>query len=265
LLSALLHDEGRAALGTRFVNRLVRRGEIAIRIAAAAIENAAGAAAARNSAPYKFTFIAFRALDSQRDGSRVFALWIIRATDEIAEAARPAQELRIVQRAFFIERNIRLARDACAFHQSSRGFTIGITFAREKHAEAPALNHHFLAAIVAVLDLGLAIRFRGKLGRQVLDVIAIRVTVAAQEKSMPADAPRAILPSPHFSHFAPVGMPALYESISPSALSRSTTKRSQNSFTAVRQGSLPSSIFVQFLFQARREAHVENILEALHQ
>src|SRR6202021_2818280 len=49
-------------------------------------------------------------------------------------------------------------------------------------------------------------------------------------------------PSPHFSHFFPVGIPALYESISSSALSRSTTNFSQNSFTASRQSNLPSSI-----------------------
>src|SRR6266436_2477583 len=49
-------------------------------------------------------------------------------------------------------------------------------------------------------------------------------------------------PWPHFSHFLPVGMPALYESISSSALSRSMTNFSQNSLTASRQGSLPSSI-----------------------
>src|ERR1700760_997208 len=49
-------------------------------------------------------------------------------------------------------------------------------------------------------------------------------------------------PSPHFSHFFPVGMPALYEIISSSALDRSTTNFSQNSRPASRQGSLPSSI-----------------------
>src|ERR1700720_1204732 len=49
-------------------------------------------------------------------------------------------------------------------------------------------------------------------------------------------------PCPHFSHFLPVGIPALYEIISSPALSRSTTNFSQNSFTDSRQGSLPSSI-----------------------
>src|SRR6202022_1460125 len=49
-------------------------------------------------------------------------------------------------------------------------------------------------------------------------------------------------PLPHFSHFSPVGMPALYDSISPSARSRSSSKRFQNPFTESRQGSLPSSI-----------------------
>src|SRR5580692_2246460 len=49
-------------------------------------------------------------------------------------------------------------------------------------------------------------------------------------------------PWPHFSHFFPVGIPALYEIISSPALSRSTTNFSQNSFTDSRHGSLPSSI-----------------------
>src|SRR5215469_5456827 len=49
-------------------------------------------------------------------------------------------------------------------------------------------------------------------------------------------------PWPHFSHFFPVGMPALYESISSSALSKSMTNFPQNSFTESRQASLPSSI-----------------------
>src|SRR6266851_105978 len=49
-------------------------------------------------------------------------------------------------------------------------------------------------------------------------------------------------PSPHFWHFFPVGIPALYETISSPALAKSTTNFSQNSLTATRQGSLPSSI-----------------------
>src|SRR5215472_14496212 len=49
-------------------------------------------------------------------------------------------------------------------------------------------------------------------------------------------------PWPHFSHFLPVGMPALYDSISSSALSKSMTNFPQNSFTESRHASLPSSI-----------------------
>src|SRR5260370_22013311 len=49
-------------------------------------------------------------------------------------------------------------------------------------------------------------------------------------------------PWPHFSHFFPVGMPALYEIISSPALSRSTTNFSHHSRTDSRQGSLPSSM-----------------------
>ena len=49
-------------------------------------------------------------------------------------------------------------------------------------------------------------------------------------------------PWPHFSQVFPVGMPALYEIISSPAFARSTTNFSQNSRTASRHGSLPSSI-----------------------
>src|SRR6516225_7893787 len=49
-------------------------------------------------------------------------------------------------------------------------------------------------------------------------------------------------PCPHFSHFFPVGIPALYDTISSPALSRSTMNFSQNSLTDSRHGILPSSI-----------------------
>ncbi len=49
-------------------------------------------------------------------------------------------------------------------------------------------------------------------------------------------------PCPHFSHFLPVAIPALYEIISSPAFSRSTMNFSQNSRTDSRHGSLPSSI-----------------------
>ena len=142
----------------------MRRGEIAIGIAAAAVENAAGAASARNTAAHEFAFVAFRAFDAERDGACVLALRIIGAADEIAEAALAAEKLRVVERAFFVERNVRLARDARATHQAARRFAIGITLAREKNAETPALDDHFLAAIVAIFDFRHAIRFRGQLG-----------------------------------------------------------------------------------------------------
>lgn len=114
MFGALLDYEWRAAFRARLVDGFVRRGEIAIGIAAAAVENASGAAAAGNAAAHEFAFIAFRAFDAESDGARVLALRIIRAADEIAEAALAAEKLGIVERAFFVERDVRLAGHARA-------------------------------------------------------------------------------------------------------------------------------------------------------
>lgn len=114
LLGALLYDKRGAAFRAGLVDGFVRRGEIAIGIAAAAVENASGAASAGNAAAHEFAFIAFRTFDAEGDGARVLALRIIRAADEIAEAALAAEKLGVIERAFFIERDVRLAGDARA-------------------------------------------------------------------------------------------------------------------------------------------------------
>src|SRR5262249_26878069 len=79
-----------------------------------------------------------------------------------------------------------LMRDARARHQTPRGLAVWIAAARQERAEAPALEQHFLSAILAILGLALGViaQFR----RHVLDEIAIRIARAAEEKSVAADA-----------------------------------------------------------------------------
>ena len=91
MFGALLYYEWGGAFRTWLVDGLVRCGEIAIWVTAAAVENAAGTTSAGNTAANEFTFVAFRAFDAQRDWARVFALRIIRAADEVAEAALAAE------------------------------------------------------------------------------------------------------------------------------------------------------------------------------
>ena len=101
LFGALFDDEWRSALRAGLVDRLVRRSEIAIRVAAATVENAPCAAAFRSAATHKFAFVALRAFDAERNRAGVFALRIILAADEIAEASLSAEQERIVERALF--------------------------------------------------------------------------------------------------------------------------------------------------------------------
>src|SRR5271155_3879790 len=264
LFGVFFNDEWGGAFRARLVERLVRRGEIAIGIAAAAVENAAGAASARNAAAHKFAFVALRALDAERDGPRVLALRIIRAADEIAEAALAAQQLRVVQRAFFIERNIGLARDARPAHQTARGFAIRVALAREKHAEAPALDDHFLAAIIAIFDFGDAVRFRGQLGRKVFDVVAIGVAIAAQEKSVARYALEQFTFAAFFA-LQPGGNPGLVGQHLLVGLIEINYERIPEFLHGLAPGEFAFFDFVELFFQARGETHVENVFETFHQ
>ena len=178
-LRALFDDKRSAAFRAWLVERFVRRSVIAIGIAAATVKDAAAPASFGRAAADEFSFSAFRAFDSEGDGPRVFALWIIFATDEIAEATLAAKELALVQRAFFIEPDIRLARGARAAHQTPGSLAIRIAGACKEYAEAAALDGHFLATVIAVLDFHFAV-VRGELRRKILDEIAVRIAIAAQ-------------------------------------------------------------------------------------
>ena len=186
-LGALLDDEWSAALRAWLVERLVRRSVIAIGITAAAVEYSAASAPFGCTAADKFAFVALRALDTKRDGARVFAFGIIFTTDEIAEAALTLEKLAFVEGAFLIEADIRLARGTCSTDQATRGFAVRVAGTRQEHAEAAPLDGHFLATIIAILDFHFAI-VGGKFRRKILDEIAIGIAIAAQEETVSADA-----------------------------------------------------------------------------
>src|SRR6185437_710986 len=76
MLAALEYGERRGALRARLRNRFVRRGEIAIGVTAASVEDSAASAALGCAAAHKFAFGAFGALDSEGNRARVLALRI---------------------------------------------------------------------------------------------------------------------------------------------------------------------------------------------
>src|SRR5207245_1778861 len=131
-LGALLNDERRAALRASLRDGHVRSGEVAIRIPRTAIENARAATSAGAAAADEFAFLALRALNTQGDRPRVFALGVSRATDEFAEAAVLFHQAVAAKSALFVERLVRLVRHASALHQTPRGLAVGIAFAGQE-------------------------------------------------------------------------------------------------------------------------------------
>src|SRR6266436_3611962 len=168
----------------------MRARVIAVRIPRAPIKNAWTPAStfARAAAPHEFALIALRAFDAHGDRPRVLALRISGTTDELTKASVLLHQAIAAQRTLLIEQFIRFVRDARSLHQSTRGLAIGIPGARQKCAKAPALDGHFLAAVIAILGFAFATRIVAEFRRHVLDEIAIRIPRAAQEKSVPADA-----------------------------------------------------------------------------
>src|SRR5437899_3567289 len=114
------------------------RGEIAIGISRATIENAWTPAStlACAPAPHKFAFNALRALDSHCDRARVLALRISGAAYELAEAPAFLYQVVATFLAFFFERLVRLESNARALHHASRGLAVGIAGASQEGAKS---------------------------------------------------------------------------------------------------------------------------------
>src|SRR5258707_15872925 len=148
-----------------------------MRVSRAAVEGprAPSAAFRGAAAAHKFAFVAFRTFDAHGDRARVFALRITGAADEFAEAAVFLHQAVAAERTFFIQRLIRLMCDARALDKAAGGLAVGVTGASKKGAEAPALDGHLLAAIVAILGFRLAaLLFRSFCGK-VLNEIAFGI------------------------------------------------------------------------------------------
>ncbi len=167
------------------------------------------------------------------------------------------------KRTFLVQWLVRLMRDARALHQTPRRLAIRIAAARQERAEASALQQHFFPAIFAILGLalGVVVQFR----RHILDEIAIRIARATQEKSVPADALEQFAFAALFALLARSVCPPCTKSFHRRPCVRSMTNFCQNSFTASRQGSLPSSISSSSSSSRAVKLDVENIVEALHQ
>src|SRR6266446_3007272 len=75
-LGAFFDNERRAALRTRFRDGHVGRGEIAVRVTRAAVEDTWAPAATLTgaAAAHKFAFIAFRTFDAHGEPARVLAI-----------------------------------------------------------------------------------------------------------------------------------------------------------------------------------------------
>src|ERR1700680_396177 len=126
-------------------------------------------------------------MNPQRLGADEFAFRIGRAADKFAISPGAANQLRAAIGAFLLERLVRLACNTGSLDQAPRGFAIGIALAGQKYSESSALDGHFLAAIVAILDLRFSAGFCREFRREVLNEIAVRIARTAQKEPVAAD------------------------------------------------------------------------------
>src|SRR6185437_7075796 len=162
--------------------------------------------------------------------------------------------------ALFIQRLIRqagLARPGC---QAARGFAIGIAGTGEESTETPALNDHFAAAIVAILDGVGAFHFFAGVS-DIANVIAIGVTFAAEEKTVPADSFKELALAAFRANLVGrnPGLVGLHFAFGFFEIVLETFPETLDGFAP---GELAFLDFVELIFKARGEADVENILEA---
>src|SRR5713226_613544 len=262
-LAALLDDEWRAALGARLGDGLVGGGEVALGIAVAAVEDAA--AALLGHALDQFPGAALRAGDAQGLRADVSALGVAGAADELSIAPVLFDKLRATVRTLLIERLVGLAGLARSVDQPARGLTFRVTGAGQERPEAAALDGHFFAAVVAILDGAFALAFlTAKLRRKVFDVIAFRITGAAQKEAVAADALEQLALAAFFAflsrgdaglvrlHLA-LGLVEVFLEAVPEILDRAPP------------GQLALFDFVEFFFEARGEAHVEDVFKTFYQ
>src|ERR1700680_3096919 len=202
-------------------------------------------------------------MNPQRLAADELAFRIGRAADKFAIPAVAANQLRAAIGALLRKRLVRLAGNTGSLHQAPRGFAIGIALAGQKNSESSALDGHLLAAIVAILDLRFSAGFFGEFGGKVLNEIAIRIARAAQKEPVTADT------------LEPLALPALLALLA----RRNAGLVREHLFVGfievhdkflpelpdrVAPGKLALFDLVELLFEARREGHIENVLEAFY-
>src|ERR1700723_2806549 len=264
LFGALLDDKRSSALRARLGNGLMRRREVAIRVAAATVENPPPTTALRGPAPDKFPLVALRAFDAQRDWPRVFALRIVLAADEIAKATRAAQQYTTVGGTLFIQNHVGLQRLLGAGRQTPGRLAIRVARTRKERPEASALDGHFLPAIVAVNDAALAFAVRASRLSDVADEIALRIAGATKEKSVAADAFQQLTLTA-FLALLPGRNARLVGFHRIAGLIQVDRKPVPEFAYGRAPGKLAFLDFVELIFQTRREADVKDILKRFHQ
>src|SRR6266481_1694256 len=263
-LRLFLHGERRAALRAWLRHGHERRSEIAIRVTRAAIEHAESSAPAlpHASALHKFAFIALGALDTHGDRPGVLALRVSRATDELPKPPVLFHQPVSVQRAFLVQRFVRLVSNSRPRHQAPRRLAIRITGASQKRAKSPPFQRHLLSAVFAVLNLVLGV-FRNFF-RHVLNEIAFRIPRASQEKSVPAD-PFQQFALPALFALFPGRNPGLVRNHLVAGLIQVHDEFFPELFHRLPPRQLAFFNLVQLFFQPRGEFHVEHVLKTLDQ
>src|SRR5258708_5360950 len=154
--------------------------------------------------------------------------------------------------------------DARALDETARGLAVRVTGAGEKRAEAPALDSHLLAAIVAIFSFWFAAGLFRSFRREVLNEIAFGIARAAKEETVAADA---------FEQFALAALFALF----PRGNAGLVGKHFVIGFVEVNNEFFPELLdrfaprqfafldLVEFFFEPRGKRNVENVLEALDQ
>src|SRR5690606_14320037 len=150
-LGDLLGEERGTALGTRFGDRLVPEGVVALRVIGAAIEHLAATRLALHDIA-----AVLGADDSCGLVLDVLAGGVPRARRELAESPLLEHEVLAAHRAEFIEDLIRLRSGNTLLGRDDlpRRLALRVSRAGEEHAEPAAFGHHRLAAVLAGL-LGL--------------------------------------------------------------------------------------------------------------
>src|SRR5688572_321896 len=174
-LRDLLRQERPVALRARLENGLVPQREVTLRIVRAAVEHLAAPGLAHHDVA-----AVLGTDDAGRFELDVLALGVAGARRELAEAAGFDDEVLAAVRALLVEDLVRLrGADALLGRDDlPRRLALGIARAGEEHAEAPALDHHLAAAVLARLVEFLGRRFGGL---ELLRVVAVGIPAAGQE------------------------------------------------------------------------------------